>query len=112
MACCACYVNEIATAQQSPTAPSSLHTYLQGQVAVRINRTRMEWLTATNPPTVHNYTVRLEQIVSSKAQLVATATVPAANAGRDVVFGGLQAGRYRVGGSVDVAGTGYFMCKR
>lgn len=80
--------------------------YAQGQVVVRINRTRTEWPTATNPPTVREYTVRLEQIVNSKAQLVTTATVAAANAGRDVVFGGLQAGRYRVSRSVDMACTG------
>ncbi|KAI7843658.1 hypothetical protein COHA_002560 [Chlorella ohadii] len=67
----------------------------QGQVAVRINQTRMEWPAATNPLSVREYAVRLEQIVNNAAQLVSTTTVPAVNAGRDVIFGGLAAGRYR-----------------
>jgi len=69
---------------------------LQGQVAVRINQTRMQWPAATNPLSVREYAVRLEQIVNNAAQLVSTTTVPAVNAGRDVIFGGLAAGRYRV----------------
>lgn len=56
---------------------------------MRINQTRLVFPAATNPPTVREYIVRLEQIVNNAAKLVTTTTVPAANAGKDVVFGGL-----------------------
>ena len=76
---------------QLPFAP-----HLQGQAAVRINQTRLEWRTITNPPSVQRYSVRLERLVNNKAQLAASTSVPAADAGKDVAFNGLAAGQYQV----------------
>lgn len=63
---------------------------------MRINQTRLQWPTATNPPTVREFRVLLERMVNNKVQLAVNTTVPAANAGKDVVFNSLAAGQYRV----------------